>query len=253
MSQTLTITVPNRLGWLAGGALVGVLAAVMAGPALTSVRAQDTDTPTEHTLSVTGTGIVFVKPDIADVTLGVSVQSGKARGAEVAAAAEMQKIIDALKAQGIAEEDIQTATLSLEPIYDYEPTPAKLIGYQATNIVSVTIRDITKAGAVVDAAADAGATSIGGIGFRLDDQSLVEAQARDLAMTNARAKADALAAAGGVTITGVITISEYSAPTPGPIPYEEGRDAVAAGRPVTPVLGGNVQLMVSVSVVYSIE
>jgi uncharacterized protein len=252
MSQTLTVTVPNRLGWLAGGALVGVLAVVMAGPALTSVHAQDTTTPTEHTLSVTGTGIVFVKPDIADVTLGVSVQRGKAREAEVAAAAEMQKIIEALKAQGIAEEDIQTATLSLEPIYDYEPTPAKLIGYQATNIVSVTIRDITRAGAVVDAAADAGATSIGGISFRLDDQSAVEAQARDLAMTNARAKADALATAAGVTITGVITISEYSAPTPGPIPYDEGRDAAAAGRPVTPVLGGNIQLMVSVSVVYSI-
>lgn len=251
MSRTLTLAVPDRLNWLVGGALVGVLAAVMAGPSLTPARAQDTTTPTEHTLSVTGTGIVFVKPDIADVTLGVSVQRGKAHDAETAGAEQMAKIIAAIKAQGVADEDIQTATLSLDGVYDYDPTPAKLIGYQLTNIVSVTVRDITKAGVIIDAAADAGATNIGGISFRVADQSAVEAQARDQAMKDAKSKADALAAAGGVTITGVITIAEYSTPTPGPIPY--ARDAAAAGEgAVTPVLGGNVQLTVSVTVVYAI-
>ena len=86
----------------------------------------------------------------------------------------------------------------------------------------ITVRDLTKLGDTVDAAVDAGATQVNGITFRVDDQTKVEAQAREAAMKDAKGKADALAAAAGVNITGVASISEVSSPTPGPIYYAIG-------------------------------
>jgi uncharacterized protein YggE len=255
MHETLRQAMSGRFGWLAAGALTGVLTVVLAGPALAPVRAgADDNQPTEHTVSVTGVGTVKAKPDVADATVGVRVQRDRARDAEVDAAAAMTKVVEALKAQGIAEDDIQTVTLSLSPVYNYNRDPAVLVGYEAVNIVSITIRDLAKAGQTIDAAVDAGATEIGDISFRLEDQAAVEAQAREAAMVDAKSKADALAKAGGVSITGVITITEQSAPMPTAIPYAaEAADASGReARPTTPVLGGDVELIVTVAVVYSI-
>jgi uncharacterized protein YggE len=252
MSRTLSLTVPDRLGWLAVGTLAGVLSATLVAPALAPARAaDDEDGAPVHTLSVSGSGSVFVKPDVASFSVGVTVQRDRARDAEVEAAEIMSAVVAALRAQGIAEDDIQTAQLALSPVYDWDFTPARLVGYEATNIVNVTVRDLPTTGAVIDAAVDAGATNVGSISFRLDDPTAVESQAREQAMTDARAKADTLARTGGVNITGVISISETSAPVPYPMPYaaadEEG------SRAQTPVQGGTVELRVDVSVVYSIE
>lgn len=251
MSGLVSISPRDRLGWLGGGAIVGVLAAILVSPALASVRAADTTSATEHTIIVSGTGIMYAPPDTADISLGVSVRRPTAKQAQAAAATAMSAVVDALKAQGIALEDIQTTTISLDPVYDYDSNqnPPKLVGYQSSNIVSVTIRDLSTAGAVIDAATEAGANSIGGISFRVADQAPIESQARAKAMADAKAKADQLASAAGVAITGVVTITEVSAPSPTPYPYL-ARDA--AGAESTPVLGGNVQLSVSVTVVYSI-
>jgi uncharacterized protein YggE len=242
---------PARLGWLVAGALAGVLGAVLVGPSLTAVRAgNETELP-EHTLSVTGTGRIEAKPDVADVTIGVRVQRDRAGDAARDAAEQMSAVTDALLGQGIAEDDIQTVNLSLSPVYNYNTEPARLVGYEATNLVLITIRDIDKAGEIVDAATDAGATEIGGITFRVEDQAAVEAQARTQAMADARSKADALAAAGGVTITGVVTIVESSSPPPMPVDFA-GAAAEDQARATTPVFGGEVELSVTVSVVYSI-
>jgi uncharacterized protein YggE len=254
MQSTLPATTSGRLGWLAAGALAGVLGAVLVAPSLTSVRAGTDTEMREHTLSVSGVGRVKVEPDVADVSIGVRVQRDRARDAEVDAAAAMTDVVAALQAQGIAEDDIQTTTLSLSPVYDYNRTPERLVGYEATNIVSITIRDLETAGQVVDAATDAGATEIGSLQFRVEDQAAVEAQAREQAMLDARSKADALAEAGGVTITGVITIVEGSAPPPMPVDFRAAAEAAdEAARPTTPVLGGEVEVMVSVAVIYSIS
>jgi uncharacterized protein YggE len=227
---------------------------VLVGPSLATVRAGSDTDMTEHTLSVSGVGRVKTKPDVADVSIGVRVQRDRARDAEVDAAAAMTDVVAALQAQGVAEDDIQTSTLSLSPVYDYNRTPERLVGYEATNIVSITLRDLDTAGQVVDAATDAGATEIGSLQFRVEDQAAAEAQAREQAMTDARSKADALAQAGGVSITGVITIVESSAPPPMPVDFARAAGAAdEAARPTTPVLGGEVELMVTVAVVYSIS
>jgi uncharacterized protein YggE len=245
----------NRLGWLLGGAAVGVMSAVVLAPSFGPgvSRAADSNPP-EHTISVSGTGRVLIKPDVADVSLGVHVERGKARESEVAAAEAMGKIIAALKAAGVADADIETANISLQPTYDYSSSKQTITGYATDNLVSITVRDLTKVGATVDAAVDAGATQVNGITFRVDDQSKVEAQARAAAMKDAKSKADALALAAGVNITGVASISEVNSPVPMPYPYDmrQSAGAPAADRAVTPVEPGKVTLEVTVTVSYLI-
>src|SRR6188472_30903 len=158
MSTTALAVPRQRMGLLAVGALAGVLAAVIAGPALQPARASDSTDDPQHTISVEGTGTVKAKPDVADVSVGVAIQRDRAGDASIEAANEMAKVIQSLLDSGIAEDDIQTTQLSLEPVYDYDSDPATIVGYQATNIVSVTIRDLETVGSTIDAAVDAGAT-----------------------------------------------------------------------------------------------
>lgn len=253
-SGLLTTVRHNRIGWLLGGAAVGVLSAVVLAPSFGAgvSRAATDPTPPEHTISVSGTGRVLVKPDVADISLGVHVERSRAKDSEIAAAEQMTRIIAAVKASGVADADIQTANLSLQPTYDYSTNKQTITGYATDNLVSITVRDLTKVGETVDAAVDAGATQVNGINFRVEDESKVEAQARQAAMKDAKSKADALAAAGGVNITGVASISEISAPIPQPMPYALSAGAPAADRAVTPVQPGNVTLEVTVTVTYLI-
>lgn len=272
MSQTLTITIPKRLGWLIGGTLVGVLATVMVGMPRTQVSAQAAPLPAEitlripieHTLAVTGTAVAFVGPNVSDLALIVRAQRDRADDASVAADAAMQQVIGALTAQGVSGGDLQPNVLLLvDPVYDFDTTPASLKAYEATKVLNVTIRDLAMVASIIDAATDAGATTIGRLGFRLDP-STAEAQAREQAlreqaMTNARSTADALAGAGGLRISGIVTISEGT-PTVGPIVYATGIAGEQQIQPDTtvlgdtkPVLGGSVELTLTVSVVYGIE
>ena len=239
----------DRSSVLLIGALLGLLVAVVVAPGLLPARAADDAQPPEHSISVTGVGRILIRPDVADLTLGITVERTRAREAGVDAAEYMTAVVAALRAAGVAETDIQTSMVSLQPVYDWNSTPQRITGYTSDNIVRVTVRDLSTAGAVIDAAVDAGATNVSGISFRVDDQTAAERQARTAAMVDARAKADALAGAGDVRITGVITISEVSSPWPGPIPYPVAEDD---GRATTPIQPGNVELNVTVTVVYSI-
>jgi uncharacterized protein len=251
-----SVSTPARpgLAWLAGGLAVGLLAASLAGPALGTARAQsDSEEPTRM-ISVTGTGRVFLKPDIADVSLGVVVQAREALEASQRAAEAMDAVIAALLDLGIAEEDIQTTQLSLNPVYDWNRNPPLITDWEANNVVRVTVRDVEQVGPVVDAAVAAGATRVDGVSFRVDDPTAAEAEARTEAVTSARAKADALAAAAGVTITGVLTISESSMQPPMPI-YLERSFAAAEGMDMaaTPSLPGQVEVQINVYITFSIE
>ncbi|MEZ4596107.1 MAG: SIMPL domain-containing protein [Chloroflexota bacterium] len=251
MSTTLAAPRHARTRWLAGGVAAGMLGAMIAGASLAPVAAQDTTTP-QHTLSVSGTGSVSVKPDVADVTVGVTIQRDTAGDAAADAANVMDAVVTAVKALGIAEQDIQTTSLSLSPVYDYDRTPYRLVGYQANNMVTVTVRDISQVGPVIDAATGAGATDVNGITFRVADQAAAETEAREQAVKAARAKADTIAAAAGTEITGIISISETSAPMPYPMYYSADAAGAAREAAPTPVLAGTIDVEVSVSIVYSL-
>ena len=127
----------NRMGWLLGGAAIGVMSAVVLAPSFGPGvgRAADS-TPPEHTISVSGIGHVLVKPDVADISLGVHVERAKAKDSEIAAAEAMTKVIAALKAAGVADADIQTANLSLQPTYDYSSSKQTITGYATDNLVT---------------------------------------------------------------------------------------------------------------------
>jgi uncharacterized protein len=254
---TLTLRLPgSRARWLAAGLAAGLLAATIASPLFAphSTLAADPTTPAQHTIAVTGVGKVVIAPDVADLRIGVSFTRPTVKAARADAAATMTRVIAALKALGIADKDIQTTNLSLQPAYDYSANanPPRITGYTLSNGVAITIRDLDKVGDAIDNSLAAGATSFDGVSFRVDDPARAQKQARTDAMTQAKANADTLASAAGVTITGVASISEATAQTPYPIYY----GTAVGGAPVkdapTPIEAGTTDVTITVSVVYLI-
>jgi hypothetical protein len=254
---TTTISVNRSASrWLAGGLAIGLLAAALAGPAVGAAQAQSSDQDTVRSISVNGVGRVKAEPDVADINLGVTKQGEDAKSASQEAATTMDAVIQALLGAGVAEEDIQTSSISLNPIYNWDNNPPTIEGWEASNLVNVTVRDITAVGDVVDAATAAGATNVNGITFRVDDPTAAEADARSAAVADAKAKADQLAADAGVTIVGVISISESGAQPPMPLYYQSdtmAMGAASAEMAKTPVLPGQVELSITVFVQYEIQ
>jgi uncharacterized protein YggE len=255
MSRLSTIKPPAAaLRWLAAGAAIGLFVASAGAPNFATHAALAADpTVPEHTISVTGTGRVTLTPDVADLRLGVNITRPTATEARADAAAAMTKVVDAIKKAGVADKDIKTSMLSLQPVYDYSNNgQGKLTGFQVVNVVAVTVRDISTVGALIDASVIAGATSVDGVSFRVDDQTKAEAQARTGAVADARAKANALAAAAGVSITGVASISEVSNTVPYPMPYAGAAPSKDAMSVPTPVQPGTTEIAIVVSMVFLI-
>ena len=251
MPNRIALNLPaSGLRWLAVGAAVGLFVAAAGAPSLSPhpALAVDATTP-EHTITVTGTGRVTLTPDVADLRLGVNITRPTATQARADAAIAMTKVIAAIKEAGVADKDIQTSSLSLQPVYDYsDKGQGRLTGFQVLNIVAVTVRDISKVGDLVDASVTAGATSVDGVTFRVEDETTAESRARTAAVVDARAKANALASAAGVTITGVSSIAEVSTS----VPYTVAYPAAARDSASTPVQPGTTEIDISVTMVFRI-
>ena len=208
---------------------------------------------TEHprTITVTGVGRVSVRPDLADLRLGVTITEKTVDAARSASATAQNGVIAKLRDLGIEARDLQTSIVAVNPQYDYsqQSAPPRLVGYQFTNLVAATIRDIDRVGDAIDGALGAGATSIDQISFRVDDQSAAEATAREAAVADARARAETLAAAAGVVIAGVGAIAEGGG---GPIPYPQPLEgmAFAAKDAGTPIEAGTNEVTATVTITY---
>ena len=207
-----------------------------------------------RTITVTGSGRVAVRPDLADLRLGVTITAKTAPAAREGSARAMNAILAALKAAGIADRDLRTSIVSVSPAYDYSSNanPPKLTGYTFTNLVAAVVREVDRVGEAIDAALTAGATNVDQLAFRVEDPSSPERRAREAAMADARAKADTLAAAAGVSITGVAAISEAGAVTPYPMPHAE-LAAFKVRDASTPVEAGEHEIAVGVVVSYLID
>jgi hypothetical protein len=256
MTSSFTVPLPTgRQALIATGAVAALLVMVVGAPSFgpRPTLAADTPAAPEHTISVGGTGRITLVPDIADLRLGVSITKPTVAQARDAAASAMTSVVAALKAAGIAAKDIQTATLSLQPVYDYNSrtNPPRLTGYQLTNTVAVTVRNLDRLAEAIDSSLKAGATTMDGVTFRVADQTAAERQARAAAVADARAKADGLASAASVAIVGVSSIAETSNSIPQPIPFAGA--APAADKVATPVEAGTLDVIVAVSVVYLIR
>jgi uncharacterized protein YggE len=201
-------------------------------------------------ISVTGEATVSVTPDQAQIEAGVTSDAKTAREASEANNAAMGKVLLALKAANIAEKDIQTSRLSLQPqSAPNRPGPSAIVGYRASNRVTVRLRDVTKLASTIDVLVGAGATDIGGINFTVSNASKLLDEAREQAVADARRKAEIYAKAAGVTLGAPLNISEEG--NAAPVPYRR----MAAGMAVsaTPVAQGEETLQVTVSVSWAIK
>jgi uncharacterized protein YggE len=203
------------------------------------------------TIVASGTGRVALAPDLADLRLGVAVSRPTVDAARAEAARLMDAILGAVEAADVARRDVRTALLSVQPRYDYRDGKAPtLTGYELSNVVEVTVRDLARLGDVVDGTLGAGATSMDSLSFRIADPSEAEREARTMAMAQARSRADVLAQAAGLTITGVAEVVEGAAgQPPGPRPKAE-RMLMAAADVSTPVEAGSLEIAVGVTVTF---
>jgi uncharacterized protein len=221
-----------------------IAAALLAAPA----RAQ-TQTDFPAAISVTGEATVSVPPDLAQVDAGVTSDAKTAREASEANNAAMGKVLLALKGAGIAEKDYQTSQLSLQPQYPPNRSgPSPVVGYRASNRVTVRVRDVTKVASMIDALVGAGANDIGGINFMVSQASKLLDDARTQAVADARRKAEIYAKAAGVTLGAPLSISEEGA-APRPV----FRAKMAAEMAATPVAQGEETLSVRVNVSWAIK
>jgi uncharacterized protein YggE len=243
MSSTL-----RTLGAGALGALIVAVAVLALRPGPVA-GAPATDTPAEHTITVSGSGKVTIVPDVARISLGVTVTKPSVKAVREAGAQAMNDIIAAVKALGVDEKDVQTTNLSLYPQYA-TGSSSKIVGYQISEQITVTVRDLDKAGDVVDAAAAKGANNVNGISFESGDPVKAQNDARAAAVAAARVSAQAMAAAGNVSLGGVISITDASPITP--IWYGAAR-AGAIGDMATPVEPGTQDLSATVTVVFAIS
>jgi uncharacterized protein YggE len=239
----------NRGSLVVIGAVAGLVAGMLVGPAMAQSPEPGGTNPPEHTLSVTGTGTIKVTPDVADVQLGVQITRDTVKAARDEAATAMSAVIAALRALGIADADIQTSYVNIGPVYDYN-SGQRITGYQVSNVVTVRVRDLAKVADVIDGSISAGATTVNSITFDVSNRSVLEQQAREAAVHDARAHADTLAAAAGVTISGVSSISETTMATPWPYPMAK---ELAGADASTPVLPGTSSVSLSVTIVYLIQ
>ncbi len=194
-------------------------------------------------LRVVGEGRLDAPPDSVSVWVGVSARASQATAAYQQAATAIGQIVQAMLNLGIPREQLQTGQISLQPIYEQN----RLVGYEASATIKVTVRDVSQAGAVVDRAVAAGANNIQGVQFELADPAAYASRALTLAVQDAQRKATTLANSLGVQLGPVYRAEEETAG--GPIPL--GARAVVAEA--IPVLPGTLPVVHRVLVEYLIR
>jgi uncharacterized protein YggE len=244
MSQSI-----RTLSAAALGAIVVAVAAitVRAGP-VAGALAPSGDNPAVNTISVSASGKVSVVPDVARVSLGVTVTKTKVKDARSQAATRMTDVIALAKGLGVADTDIQTVGLSLYPQYA-NGSSTKIVAYTVSNQVQITVRDLDKADELVDGAMAKGATDVNGISFDVADPAKALNDARVAAIAAAKQSAVAMASAANVRLGAVVSITDAS--TTPPIVY--GGMFRAAADAATPIQPGSQDVSVTVTVVFAID
>ena len=205
-------------------------------------------------ISVTGTGRATAEPDLVLLQLGIEVERSTVAAAREDAAASQQAILDALQANGVDEDDIQTVQLSVGTRYDYSSDNERVLrGYNVSNVVSITLRGVEGASAVIDAAIAAGGNNVivRDIAFAIDNPTELREAARRDAVEDARERASQLAEAAGIKLGRPISIVES-----GFTPFQQRGDDDSAfdqADTATPIQAGELEILVRVNILYAIE
>ena len=207
------------------------------------------DQPPVSSIRVTGDARVTAKPDRVQIDIGVTTRAAQSQDAATQNARQVDTVLTAVRKAAGPTAVLKTISYSLNPNYQYHPNGGEptIDGYTALNVVQVTLDDLGKIGAVIDAAAQAGANDVRGIQFTLRDQDAVRAQALREAVLRARGEADVLAAALGLKVLRVLTVEENS-PRIVPVRVYGGATRVtAAAAPATPVEAGTLDVTADVT------
>jgi uncharacterized protein len=222
--------------------------------------AQNTTTNTSNALSLTGTASTMVKPDKVTVSLGVETTNKTADGALAANSKIMNKVIDALKAAGVKDNETSTSSFSISPNYNYSQqssTASRITGFTVSNTIQIESTNINNTSKWIDAAIAAGANTVDRIDFALSDKKLEETKNSLIkqAMQYARAKADIVASAAGVRVAGIrsINLNELAIqPPPAPIPLAKQSLAASEARP-TPIISGQEKVTTNIGIIFLIK
>jgi hypothetical protein len=222
--------------------------------------AQNTTTNTNNALSLTGTASTIVKPDKVTVSLGVETTNKTADAALAANSKIMNKVIDALKATGVKDNETSTSSFSISPNYNYSQqssTASRITGFTVSNAIQIESTNINNTSKWIDAAIAAGANTVDRIDFALSDKKLEETKNSLIkqAMQDARAKADIVASAAGVRVAGIrsINLNELAIqPPPAPIPLAKQSLATSEARP-TPIISGQEKVTTNIGIIFLIK
>lgn len=206
----------------------------------------------KNMVSVNGSGKVTLEPDLATAMLSVSTRADTALEAQNMNNQLMEAVLASVKANGVAEADITTSYVNLSETYDYSKSPAKIIGYEMSNSITVKVRAIDNVGKIISDAIAAGATGTGGITFGISDTTEAYRKALAAALADAAAKAQALAEAAGATLSAVpVKITESSMSS---TPVEARMELAAAdtANSSVPVSKGEIEVTATISAEYEL-
>ena len=230
------------------------MALVMAVPGAVTAQGATIVQPLAGTrLDVSATGEVTRDPDLAIISAGVQTLQPTATAAIEENATRMERVRAALKRAGIADKDIQTSSISLNPEYRYvENQPPVLTGYRASNTVNVKFRDLKRSGAILDALVKEGANQLNGPSLTIDKPEEAYDEARVKAIAVGQRRAELYARALGKRVVRILSISESGASIPGPMPMAYARD-VAMQSAKTEISPGTQDIQVSVSMSFELQ
>ncbi|MCE5236528.1 MAG: SIMPL domain-containing protein [Eubacteriales bacterium] len=208
----------------------------------------------KNLVTVNGSGKVTLEPDLATLRLGVSSTAETAVEAQNKNSSLMEAVLASVKANGIADKDIATSYVNLHEMYNYDKSPAVVVGYSMENEITVKVRALDTLGKVISDAVAAGATSTNGVAFSIEDTTEAYRNALAAALTDAAAKAQAIAEAAGATLTAIpVGVSETSySSTPVEAP-RAGNELAASDMAAVPVSPGEIAVTATVSAEYEIS
>jgi uncharacterized protein YggE len=226
--------------------LAMVVPAVQAGGPPGAVAPDD-----QNAISVSGEGRVSADPDMAEIIIGVESRAPTAKEAASQNSEDMNEVMAVLEGMGIAEEDIQTVDYSIRAEMDYRADEGpRVVGYVVTNAVRVKVRDLDLVGDLLDEVTEAGANNIYGITFTIEDPRPFQERAREMAVAEARSKAQQLAEAADVRLGDLLSLSEYM--VEGPVYVERAPMAEGMGGGAPPISPGQLEITIQVQMSYEI-
>lgn len=215
----------------------------------------------KNTITVSGTGEIYAKPDLALATFSVQTEKKTVAQAMTENTKKMNQVIDFMKQAGIEEKDLKTTNFNIYPLYEYRtetsiiPVTGRrvLVGYEIIQSLEVKMRDLEKVGQIIEGATEAGANQVGDLQFTIDQEDELKKQARQEAISKAKAKAEEIVDQLGINLVRIVSFNESSA---APSYYEALKEAglgIGGGGEVPQIETGENKIEVTVSITYEIN